>query len=38
MFIGTIDAYCLRFIQDHCGYGGFGSLDENQEIAFPLRF
>jgi len=38
MFIGTIDAYCLRILQDHFGYGGFSSLDENQEMAFLLRF
>ncbi len=38
MFIGTIHAYCLRVLQDHFGYGGFGSLDENQEMAFLLRF
>ena len=38
MFIGTIHAYCLRILQDHFGYGGFGSLDENQEMAFLLRF
>jgi DNA helicase II / ATP-dependent DNA helicase PcrA len=38
MFIGTIHAYCLRVLQDHFGFGGFGSLDENQEMAFLLRF
>jgi len=38
MFIGTIHAFCLRTLQDHFGYGGFGSLDENQEMAFLLRF
>lgn len=38
MFIGTIHAYCLRILQDHFSYGAFGSLDENQEMAFLLRF
>ena len=38
MFIGTIHAYCLRILQDHFGYGAFESFDENQEMAFLLRF
>ncbi len=38
MYIGTIHAYCLRILQDFFGFGGFQSLDENQEMAFLLRF
>ena len=37
-FIGTIYAYCLRILQDYVGCGAFGSIDENQEMAFLLRF
>lgn len=38
MFIGTIHAYCFRLLEDHFSYGGYGSLDANQEMAFLLRF
>jgi DNA helicase-2/ATP-dependent DNA helicase PcrA len=38
MFIGTIHAYCFRLLEDHFSYGGYGSLDTNQEMAFLLRF
>ncbi len=37
MYVGTIHAYCLSLLQDHCGYANWGELDENQEMAFLLR-
>ena len=37
MYVGTIHAYCLLLLQDHCGYANWGELDENQEMAFLLR-
>ncbi|MDN7026011.1 Dna2/Cas4 domain-containing protein [Methanoculleus sp. FWC-SCC1] len=37
MYIGTIHAYCLSLLRDACGYGNWGELDENQEMAFLLR-
>ncbi|MBP7411262.1 MAG: UvrD-helicase domain-containing protein [Methanoculleus sp.] len=37
MYIGTIHAYCLSLLRDCCGYGNWGELDENQEMAFLLR-
>ena len=38
MYIGTIHGYCLRILQDYFGYGAYGAFDENQEMAFLLRF
>lgn len=37
MFIGTIHGYCSRLLEDHFGYGDYGVLDENQEMAFLMR-
>lgn len=37
MFIGTIHGYCSRLLEDYFGYGDYGVLDENQEMAFLLR-
>ena len=38
MYVGTIHAFCFRFLHDHCNYGAYDALDENQEMAFLLRF
>jgi DNA helicase-2/ATP-dependent DNA helicase PcrA len=38
MFIGTIHAFCFRLLHDHYNYGAYDALDENQEMAFLLRF
>jgi DNA helicase II / ATP-dependent DNA helicase PcrA len=37
MYIGTIHGFCLRILEDYFGYGNYGVLDENQEMAFLLR-
>jgi len=37
MFIGTIHGYCSRLLEDYFGYGDFGVIDENQEMAFLMR-
>lgn len=37
MFVGTIHAYCNRLLQDHFGYGDWGALDENQEMAYIMQ-
>jgi len=37
IYVGTIHAYCLSLLRDCCGYGNWGELDENQEMAFLLR-
>jgi DNA helicase-2/ATP-dependent DNA helicase PcrA len=37
MFIGTIHGYAKRLLDDHFGFGKYGVLDENQEIAFLMR-
>ncbi|NIA09615.1 MAG: UvrD-helicase domain-containing protein, partial [Nitrospiraceae bacterium] len=37
MFVGTIHGYCSRLLEDHFGYGDYGVLDENQEMAFLMR-
>jgi len=38
MYIGTIHAYCFRLLHDYYNYGAYDALDENQEMAFLLRF
>lgn len=38
MYIGTIHGYCLRLLEDHFGFGDYDVFDENQEIAFLLRY
>ena len=37
MYLGTIHGYCMRLLEDYCGYGNYGVLDENQEMAYLLR-
>jgi len=37
MYVGTIHSYCLRILQDHCGYRNFNEMDEHQEMAFLMR-
>jgi DNA helicase-2/ATP-dependent DNA helicase PcrA len=37
MYIGTIHGYCTRLLEDRYGYGDYGVLDENQEMAFLMR-
>lgn len=37
MFVGTIHGYCNRLLQDHFGYGDWGALDENQEMAYIMQ-
>lgn len=37
MFVGTIHGYCSQLLEDHFGYGDYGVLDENQEMAFLMR-
>jgi len=38
MFVGTIHAYCSLLLEDFYGYGDYGTLDENQEMAFIMRY
>ena len=38
LFIGTIHGYCNQILEDYFGYGDYGALDENQEMAFIMRF
>ncbi len=37
MYIGTIHGYCYRLLDEHFGYGDWGILDENQEMAYLLH-
>lgn len=37
MYIGTIHGYCMRLLEERGGYGNYGVLDENQEMAYLLR-
>ena len=37
MYLGTIHGYCMRLLEDFGGYGNYGVLDENQEMAYLLR-
>ncbi|WP_460372613.1 UvrD-helicase domain-containing protein [Methanocalculus sp. MC3] len=38
MFIGTIHGYCYRLLDEYFGYGDWGVLDDNQEMAYLMRF
>lgn len=38
MCIGTIHSFCLQVLEDHFEYGNYDVLDENQEMAFLLRY
>jgi len=38
MYVGTIHAFCFRLLHDYFNYGAYDALDENQEMAFLLRF
>ena len=38
MFIGTIHSFCYMLLQNTKGYGDFDLLDENQEMAFLVRY
>lgn len=38
MYIGTIHGFLLRLLQDKFGYDDYDVLDENQEMAFLLRY
>lgn len=38
MYIGTIHSFCLQLLEDEYGYGDYDVLDENQEMAFILRY
>lgn len=37
MYLGTIHGYSMRLLEDYAGYGNYGVLDENQEMAYLLR-
>jgi DNA helicase-2/ATP-dependent DNA helicase PcrA len=37
MYIGTIHGYCLKLLQQNCGYINYSELDEHKEMAFLLR-
>ena len=37
MYIGTIDAYAKRLLEDKFAMGNYDVFDENQEIAYVLR-
>ena len=37
MYVGTIHAYAKRVLDDYFGYGNYGVLDDNQEIAYLMR-
>jgi len=38
MYIGTIHAYTKRILEDYFGFGNYDVLNENQEIAFLMRY
>jgi len=38
MYIGTIHAYTKRVLEDYFGFGNYDVLNENQEIAFLMRY
>jgi len=37
MHVGTIHGYAKRILDDHFGFGNYGVLDDNQEVAFLMR-
>jgi DNA helicase-2/ATP-dependent DNA helicase PcrA len=37
MYVGTIHAYAKQVLDDYFGYGNYGVLDDNQEIAYLMR-
>ena len=37
LYVGTIQALCMRVLQDHYRHGIYDVLDPNQEMAFLLR-
>lgn len=38
MYVGTIHGFYFRILQEKFGYGDYGVMDENQEMAFVLRY
>ena len=38
MYIGTIHAFSKRILDSHYSYGNYSVLDENQEVAFLMRY
>jgi len=37
MYVGTIHGFCFHLLEDRFGYGSWGILDENQEMADLMR-
>lgn len=37
MYVGTIHGFCFQLLEDRFGYGSWGVLDENQEMAYFCR-
>jgi len=37
MYVGTIHGFCFHLLEDQFGYGSWGVLDENQEMAYLMR-
>jgi len=37
MYVGTIHGFCFHLLEDHFGYGSWGIVDENQEMAYLMR-
>ncbi len=37
MYVGTIHGFCFHLLEDQFGYGSWGILDENQEMAYLMR-
>jgi DNA helicase II / ATP-dependent DNA helicase PcrA len=37
MYVGTIHGFCFQLLEDRFGYGSWGILDENQEMAYLMR-
>ncbi|UUX92871.1 UvrD-helicase domain-containing protein [Methanoplanus endosymbiosus] len=37
MYVGTIHGFCLKLLQQNCGYRNYTELDEHKEMAFLLR-
>ena len=37
MYVGTIHGFCFNLLKDKFGYGSWGIMDENQEMAFLMR-
>jgi DNA helicase-2/ATP-dependent DNA helicase PcrA len=37
LFLGTIHSFCLRILQDYCGFDNYDVLNEHREMAFAIE-